>query len=139
MWIACSPGGRFCRLSLIFTPWAAADRVAVPTLPPWASCRFTIFGAGVLAPLAKADVTARKIMVVSIAANLGIFGVIILQVPHFLLHVQVATAKIVSGFVPRRSPVWFKAQAGPPVRALPILPTGSRPDHGTQSIACLGG
>src|SRR5690348_14809798 len=78
--MACSPGGRFCRLSLIFTPWAAADRVAVPTLWPWAFCRFTVFGAA-LAPLAKTGITARKIMVVSITANLWVFEVIILQVP----------------------------------------------------------
>src|SRR2546423_2308664 len=81
--MACSPGGRFCRLSLIFTPWAAADRVAVPTLWPWPFCRFTVLGAGALAPLAKAGATARKIMAVSITPNLWIFGGIISGYPPF--------------------------------------------------------
>src|SRR5713101_6811858 len=38
-WIACSPGVRFIRLSRIFTPCAAGESSAVPTLFPWPSLR----------------------------------------------------------------------------------------------------
>src|SRR5437016_11701742 len=84
--MACSPGGRFCRLSLIFTPLAAAERVAVPTLCPWPFCRFTVLGAGDLASLPKAGATTRKIMAVSITASLWILEVIIFPgILHFFL------------------------------------------------------
>src|ERR1700722_1817124 len=40
--MACSPGGRFLRSSLIFTPGLLALSTAVPTLAPWASFNATV-------------------------------------------------------------------------------------------------
>ncbi len=39
--MACTPGVKFIRLSLIFTPAPSAIKVAVPTLAPFASFKST--------------------------------------------------------------------------------------------------
>src|SRR5215467_14375814 len=58
--MACSPGVRSCRSSLMLTPWPAADSVAVPTLLPCPFCRLTLTGAGALSLALAARANARS-------------------------------------------------------------------------------
>src|SRR5450432_418696 len=57
MWIACSPGGRFLRLSLMVTPLVAGWMVALPTLSPLAFFKATLY---CLPACRRAGVTATK-------------------------------------------------------------------------------